>query len=58
MVFVWKYAIAPMGGIFKIYELMPAFVIAIVVNVIVSLATKAPDDSVVKEYDEVAAMNR
>ena len=56
MVFVWKYCIAPIGGILNIYELLPAFVIAIIVNVIVSLATKAPDAYVVKEYDEVAAM--
>ena len=25
MVFVWKYLIAPLGGIFAIYELLPAF---------------------------------
>ena len=56
MVFVWKYCIAPMGGILNIYELLPAFIIAIIVNVVVSLATKAPEASVTKEYDEVAAM--
>ncbi len=56
MVFVWKYCIAPMGGILNIYELLPAFIIAIIVNVVVSLATKAPEADVVKEYDEVAAM--
>ena len=56
MVFVWKYCIAPIGGILNIYELLPAFVIAIIVNVVVSLATKAPEAEVVKEYDEVAAM--
>ena len=56
MVFVWKYCIAPIGGIFNIYELLPAFIIAIVVNVVVSLLTKAPDQDIIKEYDEVGAM--
>ena len=56
MVFVWQYCIAPIGGILNIYELLPAFIIAILVNVVVSLATKAPEAEVVKEYDEVAAM--
>lgn len=55
MVFIWKYAVRPMGGLLDIYELLPAFVIAIVVNVIVSLATGKPDDSIVEEYEEVQA---
>lgn len=42
MIFVWKYCIRPLGGSFNIYELLPAFVAAIVVNVIVSLFTLAP----------------
>ena len=42
-VFIWKYGIAKLGGGFAIYELLPAFLIALVVNVIVSLCTKAPD---------------
>lgn len=42
MIFVWKYCIRPLGGSFNIYELLPAFVVAIVVNVIVSLFTPAP----------------
>ncbi len=52
MVFIWKYLIAPIGGILNIYELLPAFVIAIIVNVIVSLATGGADQSVVKEYED------
>jgi sodium/proline symporter len=39
-VFIWKYGIARLGGAFAIYELLPAFLIALVVNVIVSLCTK------------------
>lgn len=55
MVFVWKFLIAPMGGIFGIYELLPAFVLALLVNVIVSLATPAPSADVLATFDEVNA---
>ena len=39
-VFIWKYGIARLGGAFAIYELLPAFLIALLVNVVVSLCTK------------------
>ena len=55
MVFIWKYGIATLGGIFAIYELLPAFIIALIVNVIVSLVTAAPEDELVKVFDEVNA---
>ena len=55
MVFVWKFLIAPIGGVFGIYELLPAFVLALLVNVIVSLATPAPDADVLATFDEVNA---
>jgi sodium/proline symporter len=57
MIFIWEFLLTPLGGFFAIYELLPAFVIAIVVNVIVSLATKAPDDEIVKEFEHVQAMH-
>ncbi len=38
-VFIWKYGIARLGGAFAIYELLPAFLIALCVNVVVSLVT-------------------
>lgn len=53
MVFIWKYGIAALGGVFAIYELLPAFLIALIVNVIVSLATAAPTDEIVKAFEEV-----
>lgn len=56
MVFLWKYGVRPMGGILDIYELLPAFLVAIVVNVVVSLATGKPDSSIQQEFEEVAAM--
>ena len=53
MVFVWKYAIAKLGGIFDIYELLPAFICGLLVNVIVSLITPKPDDEIIEVFDEL-----
>ena len=54
MVFLWKFAIAPLGGAFAIYELLPAFVVALLVNVAVSLMTAAPDAAIVRTFDEIS----
>lgn len=56
MVFVWKYLIAPRGGAWSIYELLPAFIVASIAIVIVSLATGKPDAEIEKVFDEVKAM--
>ncbi len=56
MVFVWKYVIAKLGGIFAIYELLPAFILACVAIVVVSLLTPAPEKEIQDEFDEVTAM--
>ncbi len=53
MVFVWKYLIAPMGGAWAIYELLPAFLIGLVVNIIVSLITPAPSSQIIRTFDQV-----
>ena len=53
MVFVWKYGISTLGGVFAIYELLPAFLVALVVNILVSLATKAPSQEIVDEFELV-----
>ena len=55
MVFLWKFVIAKLGGVFAIYELLPAFVLAIIVNVIVSLCTAKPTDDMIAEFDAVNA---
>ncbi|MBU5436128.1 sodium/proline symporter [Pseudoflavonifractor sp. MSJ-37] len=51
MVFIWKYLIAPMGGAFAIYELLPAFLCACVAIVVVSLLTPAPGKAVTDQFD-------
>jgi sodium/proline symporter len=53
MIFIWKFAVRPLGGIWNIYELLPAFLVAILINVAVSLLTKKPDDRITRVYDEV-----
>ena len=54
MVFVWKYGVRPLGGAWDLYELAPAFLVAIIFIVVVSLLTAAPSDEIAKEFDEVA----
>ena len=53
MVFIWKFGIAPLGGWLAIYELLPAFLISLAANVIVSNATAAPSKAITDVYDEV-----
>ena len=53
MIFVWKYLVAPLGGVFAIYELLPSFVISGVVIVVVSLCTAKPDAEICAEFDAV-----
>ena len=51
MVFIWKLLLKPIGGVFGIYELFPAFVLSCLAIVIVSLLTPAPSDQIQKEFD-------
>ena len=53
MVFVWKFLIAPLGGVWAIYELLPAFLCSLVAIVVVSLLTPAPEQSVVQLFEEI-----
>lgn len=57
MVFLWKFVIAKLGGVFAIYELLPAFIVGLVINVIVSLITPAPEKDIIEEFDEVKNLN-
>jgi sodium/proline symporter len=55
MVFIWKYLVRPLGGGWNIYELLPAFIVACVFIVVVSLLTPAPEKEIVEEYESVGA---
>ena len=53
MVFIWKYGVRPLGGAWNLYELAPAFLVALIFIVVVSLITPAPDEEITKTFDEV-----
>ena len=53
MVFIWKFLIAPLGGAFAIYELLPAFIVACGANMAVSLATAEPDTDTVRTFESI-----
>lgn len=53
MVFIWKYLIAPMGGIFTIYELLPAFICSSIAIIVVSLLTAPPSQEIIEEFESV-----
>ncbi len=57
-VFIWKLVLNPMGGIFELYEILPAFVLNLVVAVAVSLATYKPNPTIEAEFDEAVAVER
>ena len=55
-VFIWKYIVREYAvkhsiDVLNIYELLPAFLVSLVFIIIVSLITKAPDDTIVKEFE-------
>ncbi len=53
MVFLWKLVISKLGGIFAIYELLPAFLFSILCTVVVSLLTKAPSKEIQEDFEAV-----
>ena len=56
VVFVWHYLLKPMGGVWGIYELLPAFILALLVNVAVSLLTAAPEQKTVDTFENIKAL--
>lgn len=53
MVFIWKLLVSKLGGVFAIYELLPAFIVSSVCIVAVSLLTKAPSKEIEEDFDAV-----
>jgi sodium/proline symporter len=56
MIFLWKFLLKPMGGIWGIYELLPAFLVGLAAIIVVSLMTKAPEQDITGTFDAVKAM--
>ena len=50
-VFLWKYLVRPIGGVWNIYELLPAFFVSLLFIIVVSLLTAAPDAEQLKEFE-------
>ncbi|MDZ5724499.1 sodium/proline symporter PutP [Acetobacterium sp. K1/6] len=55
MVFIWRLFIKPLGGVFGIYELLPAFLVSCAFIVAVSLMTKEPSQEIQDEFEQVKA---
>ena len=53
MVFLWKLVISTLGGVFAIYELLPAFIFSSICIVVVSLLTKKPSAEIEEEFEAV-----
>ena len=53
MVFLWKLVISQLGGVFAIYELLPAFIFSSICIVVVSLLTKKPSKEIEEDFEAV-----
>ena len=53
MVFLWKLVISKLGGVFAIYELLPAFIFSSICIVVFSLLTKAPSKEIEEDFEAV-----
>lgn len=54
MVFFWKLVINPMGGIWGVYCLLPAFIVSSIAIVLVSLVTKKPSKEIMDDFAAIA----
>jgi len=50
-VVLWKEVISKLGGVFAVYELLPAFIISCIFIVVVSLLTAPPSQEIVEEFE-------
>ncbi len=56
MVFVWSLLIKPIGGIFGIYELFPAFVLSCIAIVLFSLMSDAPSKEIQDDFERAKTL--
>lgn len=50
-VLIWHNLLAPLGGVFGIYELLPSFIVSYLFIVVVSLLTPEPSDEIKHEFE-------
>lgn len=55
MVFFWRGVLKPMGGVWGVYELLPAFLFSALVIVVVSLLTRKPSADMDSEFERIKA---
>jgi sodium/proline symporter len=55
MVFFWKLVLRPLGGMWNIYELLPAFLFSCILIIVVSLLTAPPEKELQEEFEAVKA---
>ena len=53
MVFLWKLVISQLGGVFAIYELLPAFIFSSICIVVVSLLTAPPSKEIEEDFESI-----
>ena len=53
MVFLWKLVISKLGGVFGIYELLPAFIFSSICIIVVSLLTAPPSKEIEEDFDSI-----
>lgn len=52
-IFIWKFVVRQLGGIYDIYELLPAFILNIVITLLVSRFTTPPSENIQRTFEEV-----
>ena len=52
MVFIWRLLIKPIGGVFGIYELLPAFIFSCITIVVVSILSREPSAEIQNEFEQ------
>lgn len=57
MVFFWKLVLKPLGGLWGIYELLPAFLFSCLLIVVVSLLTPAPSQEIQDEFEKAKTID-
>ena len=57
MVFVWKLILKPMGGLFGVYELLPAFIVSCIFIYAVSKMSGEPSEEIQNEFERVRKMS-
>jgi sodium/proline symporter len=57
-IFIWHYLVKPLGGVWGIYELLPGFLVGLVLCFVVSLLTPAPEASIVSEFEQAQKLSK